>query len=497
MPEMSSNFACSAVASRPHEHARQIFPTDSVAPAQPAALVDVALVFSCGRPPVTGGEKAMEMLLGAVRGRGWSTVAICHPGGLRQHLVQRGQSAHVADYLLPAADDVAQYKTLAKTVRACQAPRHSPMPADLVTAMRALDGLAYERLNSADEDLSQTAVRAALAARVAVQLGTMPADAADDSVDPDVYLNASRAVAFRRSLCEVRPRICLTDLDRDADNVLLACAGTDLPAVRFVQNMDHRPASDARLLAWSAGIITCGAFVKRSRFADDPRVTAIPNGVDLARYRPLSQRPPAVQAARPVPPHQQMVLTAGSLDAHKQPGQVVRAFAGLTTKYPHAQLMLAGGIDEASPYVTNLRRTIADSRLSARVHLLGARDDLETLMPHANVFVHFSRAEGLPLVVLEARASGVPFVGSDIGPHRELAGDGMGGAVLIHPDDVAGPTSELARLLTLSPDTHRDLGEAGHSWIAEHFSLERQVNGVAKFLRSTLEVASARGREAA
>ena len=86
-----------------------------------------------------------------------------------------------------------------------------------------------------------------------------------------------------------------------------------------------------------------------------------------------------------------------------------------------------------------LRGTVAGIGIGDRFVLAGFTDRLDRYMPHFDLFVQSSYTEGLPNVLLEALAAGVPVVATDVGGTREvLDGGSLGGLVL------AGDSAALA-----------------------------------------------------
>lgn len=157
----------------------------------------------------------------------------------------------------------------------------------------------------------------------------------------------------------------------------------------------------------------------------------IPNGVTpqpgapldgLAREFGLTPRGYALFVGRLVPEKriQDLVAAIGSV-------------AGL-------RLVIAGGLAGCEDYVATLRRQAPDRE---RVVWAGYRfgRDLDALFANARIYVTASELEGLPLSLLEAMASGLPCLASDIAPHREVLGDT---GAFVPVGDVAGLARELA-----------------------------------------------------
>jgi glycosyltransferase involved in cell wall biosynthesis len=112
--------------------------------------------------------------------------------------------------------------------------------------------------------------------------------------------------------------------------------------------------------------------------------------------------------------------------------------------------------------------------IGSRTHLTGAVVDVMPLLDAFDVLILPSRAEALPTVLIEAMASGLPFIASDVGGVRELLNGVEVGLLLAgQPSD-----RELERKLTTlidSPSLRRQMGEEGRRRFLEHFSLAAWV----------------------
>lgn len=197
------------------------------------------------------------------------------------------------------------------------------------------------------------------------------------------------------------------------------------------------------------------------------KLVVIGNGVELARFeeaRALSHRELGLpQVAR-------VILFAGRLDPQKNPELLLRAFAELSGEFPELHLMLAG----VGPLRQALERLAAEQHVSSRVHFLGRRDDIPSLLKSSEMLVLPSRWEGMPNVVLEAMAAAVPVIATRVEGSTELIRDGETG-LLVASEDVA----ELARAihsLLCSPELRRGVAERAFEDVARHRSWERVVD---------------------
>ena len=180
------------------------------------------------------------------------------------------------------------------------------------------------------------------------------------------------------------------------------------------------------------------------------RVLAIPNGIpDLSRHRASADA--------------KVVVTAGQLTRRKGFDRLLAAWAHVVPEHPDWRLEIYGGGEQEASLQTQIERL--GLRDSAR--LMGRSNRLYARMARASVYAMTSRREGLPMVLLEAKAIGLPAVAYDCptGP-REMIADGVDGYLVPDGDEDA----LVARLLELIGDeaARRRLGEAARAKAADY-----------------------------
>jgi glycosyltransferase involved in cell wall biosynthesis len=115
--------------------------------------------------------------------------------------------------------------------------------------------------------------------------------------------------------------------------------------------------------------------------------------------------------------------------------------------------------------------------LGDRVTILGRRLDVETLMASADLLVLPSRTEGLPFVVLEAMAAGLPLVATRVGGIPEAVVDGETGLLVPPGDSVALATA--IRRMSDDQALRAHVVAAARRLVEERFSVEHMVSKVA------------------
>ena len=157
-------------------------------------------------------------------------------------------------------------------------------------------------------------------------------------------------------------------------------------------------------------------YMRRRGWAAD-KLVVIPNGVHLAQWRDAA---PADLTSLGVPAGREVLLYVGRLDAQKGLDRFFSAVPHLLSELPTFDLMLVGD----GPLRVSLEKAVAARRLTERVHFLGWRCDVPSILQASSLLILPSRWEGMPNVVLEAMAAGKPVVATQSEGTVELLGLG-------------------------------------------------------------------------
>lgn len=193
-------------------------------------------------------------------------------------------------------------------------------------------------------------------------------------------------------------------------------------------------------------------------------------GVDPARFVPRSGE----RAAGPL-----RLLSVGRLTPAKGQLLLVQACAALLREGLSFELTLVGdGPDRA-----RLEEAVSEHGLQRQVRLAGALNQHEVLaeLSRADAFVLPSLAEGIPVVLMEAMASGVPCISCPVNGIPELIDHGHSG-LLATPGDAVDLAAQLRRLLS-DAGLRQQLALQGRAKVEQHFQLERNVARLADILR--------------
>ena len=160
----------------------------------------------------------------------------------------------------------------------------------------------------------------------------------------------------------------------------------------------------------------------------------VPNIVDLARFRPVPAR--AGQGAN--------LVVARNLEPIYDNATAIRALALLRREMPDVRLTIAG----EGPLLASLQRLAAELGVAEAVRFCGrvANAEMPRLYASADVCLNPSLADNMPISVLEALASGVPVVSTNVGGVPHLV-EHERTALLVEPGDPAAMAQAVLRLL--------------------------------------------------
>lgn len=194
----------------------------------------------------------------------------------------------------------------------------------------------------------------------------------------------------------------------------------------------------------------------------------VPNGVDARRFTPAEPAERAILRARlSLPRDEPIALFVGRLERRKGLDILLAAWADLLRR-PAAPRLLIAGPGEAGPWA----RQAQAHGVQRWVTFLGRRADVADLYRSADLLVFPSRAEGCPNVVLEAMASGLPVVATDVAGNREAVGeDGKAGRLVPAEDPAA--LAEAVATLAASAALRREVGSAARQRALERFDIDR------------------------
>jgi len=206
----------------------------------------------------------------------------------------------------------------------------------------------------------------------------------------------------------------------------------------------------------------------RERIVPRELLTVVPNGVDTDLFRNV----PA--GARDALRHSWGIdrefvwLAVGRFEIAKDYPTMLRAFAAVREREPDSVLLLVGrgSLQKETEALAN------ELHLGSAVRFLGVRQDVPQVMSAADAYVMSSAWEGMPMVLLEAAAAGLPIVATRAGGNHEVVHDGESG-YLVPPRDSYALSQAMQRLMNHSETERRKMGDAGRNHVRTHYGLHR------------------------
>ena len=209
-------------------------------------------------------------------------------------------------------------------------------------------------------------------------------------------------------------------------------------------------------------------YSRRVDFAPPSRVRLIYNCA-REEYFPSPRREPSLR------PHSSdfAFLLVGRLVEVKNHERLLRAFAQVVSKRPQATLSIVG----EGPLRERLQVLLKNAGLESRVKLLGFRADVREQLLASDAFLLPSLAEGCSISLIEAMATGVPVLGSDVPGIREVMGP-LGRDWTAPPQDEAAWVALLCRLIDATPAERLALGRAAQDIAYARFSPQAYLGNV-------------------
>ena len=211
-------------------------------------------------------------------------------------------------------------------------------------------------------------------------------------------------------------------------------------------------------------------------------LTVIANGVDTDRMRSLPPEGRAALRGKMSVGDQEFVwLAVGRFEVAKDYPNMLRAFAAVRERERRAVLVIVG----QGSLQAEAEALTAELGLREAVRFLGARDDVPAVMSAADGYVMSSAWEGMPMVLLEAAAAGLPIVATAVGGNGEVVRDGESG-FLVPARDSGVLRAGMLRLMALPEEQRRAMGERGREHVRANYGLQRVAERWERVYRDAL-----------
>lgn len=299
--------------------------------------------------------------------------------------------------------------------------------------------------------------------------------------DQSSFFQATRAV--RAAVAEFGPDVVHSHHLHELIHVLLPCLLKGVPIIhteheRFsLGSARHRAL--LRLCAYGCRVVTgvdgsVAAFLVDSAGLRKQNVQVIHNGVDIRRFANATadRQSLGLRSGGPV------VGVVARLHPVKGHSVLLRAFEGVKSRFPDAELLIVGDGEEKD----RLIQLAGKLRIDASVAFLGSRRDIPELLAAMDVVVLPSLEEGLPLSLLEAMAAAKPIVATDVGAVSTVIRNNETG-ILVAPNDIGAITEAINRILSDESLQHT-LSTAAQEFAAGTYSLDHAAEAYARIYDS-------------
>ena len=235
----------------------------------------------------------------------------------------------------------------------------------------------------------------------------------------------------------------------------------------------RRRALQERLLdKWRDAVVTVSERVREQYCSATgtgrDKCITIYHGIDLADFSPVAgdEARHEIRTRLGLGPEGPVVITVGRLARYKAHEILIAAAPEVIAAVPGVRFLVVGGGER----LDELEAMTAQAGVDGRFRFLGNRSDLPDLYCAADIFCLTSSYEGFSIAIVEALASGIPVVATDVGGNREAVQEGVSGFLVQEGDSRA-----VARRLieVLADPTLRARMSAAARERAARFSLEQ------------------------
>lgn len=220
-------------------------------------------------------------------------------------------------------------------------------------------------------------------------------------------------------------------------------------------------------------------------------VSLVPNGVDVSLYHPLSADPAEFRQAIQVGPTDILIGFVGRLAWEKGPDKFLKAAEYILQRRPDVHFAMVG----TGAMETELATAIQSAGLEARIHMAGLAPEPYRVYPALDLLLHTSRADAMPLTILEAMASGIPVIAIGVGGVPEIIATGETGVLVgtaewpgivsEYPGDWEG-VAQAALSLLAQPDRLEAMAAASVGRAQANFDIRQSAASTGQIFRQML-----------
>lgn len=216
-----------------------------------------------------------------------------------------------------------------------------------------------------------------------------------------------------------------------------------------------------------------------SDFGLEQKMSVVHNGFEIAQPSSIPGAKKAILAELALASTTKLVVLIGSLTPRKGVSNFIEMASELAAQVEGISFLIVG--DGSLDYVSELKRTVVERKLTDIVHFLGWRNDIQHILSSADLLVVSSEQEAFGRTIVEAMAASVPVVSTRCGGPEEIVLDGNTG-FLVPRNDPTELAIAVARVLADDALALR-LGTAGRARAEEMFGMESYVRRITDLIQ--------------
>ncbi len=238
----------------------------------------------------------------------------------------------------------------------------------------------------------------------------------------------------------------------------------------------------ARLIHFFADGVILISHEQYTLFRGKPKAVLISNGIDHSLFEDVDAAPILSRKGNKV---RTVVSYIGRIEPNK--GLLILAkAASLLSDHPWINYIVVGSTPKGQEaYREKILKLIEKGGLTGRFHFLGYRSDIPEILAVSDILCHPSYSDTFPLVMMEAMASNLPVIGTDVGEVPWIIDEGKTGFV-VPPGDYRALAEAIDRL-DADKKICKKMGRAGKMKAKRDYEIKTHTQKVAQFYREVIK----------
>lgn len=220
------------------------------------------------------------------------------------------------------------------------------------------------------------------------------------------------------------------------------------------------------------------SFLKEYGFI--PR-TEISNGIPLDQHYLSSENKIKFRNCNGLTQKDIVFVNVAGFREAKNHKLLIYAFSKIINKMQNSKLVLVGN----GNLLSESKELAKKLKLENSIYFFGLRNDIPEILNASDIFIMSSDYEGYPLSIMEAMASRLPVISTNVGGVPEIVKDNVSG-ILVPPNDIEKLSSVMAYLYE-NPEVRKKMGEEGRKIALENFSVEKMCKSYEELYLKLLE----------